>query len=51
MVAFVNPRVAGCRVIAVLIGDVAEHGLETGLAHAPRAGLELPAIDLSLIHI
>ena len=35
----------GGRVIAVLIGDVAEHGLETGLAHAPRDGLELPAID------
>ena len=32
MVAFVNPRVAGCRVIAVLIGDVAKHGLETGLS-------------------
>lgn len=45
MVAFVNPRVAGCRVIAALIGDVAEHGLETGLTHAPRDGLELPALD------
>ena len=45
MLALIDPRVAGCRLIAVFLGDVAEHGLETRVAHAPSDGLELPAID------